>query len=56
MWHCYALKLDKQTIVSRVQRRDAEGQVYGVGTVAVRFRLEGWRVKPISIEFRAPEP
>jgi len=55
-WHCYALHLDRQTIESRVQSSDANCHACGgLGTVAVKFRLEGWHAKPVSVEFRAGE-
>ena len=51
--NCSALHLDKQTIESRVQGSDAECPTCGgLGTVVANFRLEGWRVKPASVEFR----
>jgi hypothetical protein len=54
--HCHALHLEQQTIESSVQSPDAECHACGrLGTVAVKFRLEGWHVEPVSVDFRAGE-
>jgi hypothetical protein len=50
---CLALDLERQRIESWVKRDHAECQACGgLGTVSASFHLDGWRAKPVVVDFQ----